>query len=70
MNRYFAIYHNLTPGAPWGVAIERTQGTPRTELLLLCRSEQEAVHYAKLTSLGNGLETYRNRKMSETTGEK
>jgi hypothetical protein len=27
MNRFFAIYHGLTPSAPWGVAVERESGS-------------------------------------------
>jgi hypothetical protein len=55
VNHYFAIYHNLMPAAPWGVAVERAMGTPKTELLMLCRTEKDAVHYANLTNLGHGL---------------
>ena len=65
MNRCFAIYHGLTPNAPWGVACERKIGSPKAELLLLCRTEKEAVHYANLTSLGQGVKTYRDAKVAE-----
>ncbi len=70
VNRYFAIYHNLMPAAPWGVAVERAVGTPKTELLMLCRTEKDAIHYANLTSLGHGLKNYRDRKIAKVTGEK
>jgi len=52
MDRYFAMYHGLTPGAPWAVAVERAAGSPKVELLMLARTEQEAERYAKLTSRG------------------
>lgn len=52
MDRYFAIYHGLTPGASWAVAVERASGSPKVELLMLARTEQEAERYAKLTSVG------------------
>ena len=65
MNRFFAIYHGLTPSAPWGVAVEREIGSPKVELLMLCRTEQEAVECANLTSLGNGLKTFREEKVVE-----
>lgn len=50
MNRYFPIYHGLVAGAPWGVACECPDGTPKAELLVLCRTEEEAAHHAKLVS--------------------
>jgi len=55
MNRFFAIYHGLIPGAPWGVACERGAGAPRFEVVMLCRDEAEATHYAELTGLGEEL---------------
>ena len=65
MNRFFAIYHGLTPSAPWGVACERASGSPKAELLMLCRTEQEAAHLANLTSLGHGLKSLRDAKVAE-----
>ena len=67
VNRFFAIYHGLTPAAPWGVAVEREFGSPKVELLMLCRTEKEAVQYANLTSLGHGLKTYREEKVEART---
>ena len=67
MNRFFAIYHGLTSAAPWGVACERAAGSPKVELLVLCRTEKEAVQYANLTSLGQGLKTYRDEKVKART---
>lgn len=72
MSRFFAIYHGLTPAAPWGVAVERPSvrandhktGAPKVELLMLCRTEKEAVQFANLTSLGHGLKTYRDEKIA------
>ena len=64
MNRFFAIYHGLTPGAPWGVAVERMSGAPKVELLMLCRTEKEAAHYATLTSLGHELKSFRDEKVA------
>ena len=64
MNRFFAIYHGLTPSAPWGVAVEREFGSPKVELLMLCRTEKEAAQFANLTSLGHGLKTYRDEKIA------
>ncbi len=63
MNRFFAIYHGLTPSAPWGVACEREFGSPKCEVLMLCRTEKEAIQYANLTSLGHGLKQYRDEKV-------
>lgn len=65
MNRFFAIYHGLTPGAPWGVAVERMEGSPKFELLMLCRTEKEAAHHATLTSLGHELKSFRDEKVAE-----
>ena len=64
MNRFFAIYHGLTPSAPWGVACEREFGSPKVELLMLCRTESEAMQCADLTSLGQGLKTFREEKVA------
>ena len=64
MNRYFAIYHGLHERAAWGVAVERAAGTPKMELLMLCRTEREAARYANLTGLGQGLKTYRDGKVA------
>lgn len=65
MNRYFVIYHGLTPGAPWGVAVERTTVFPRVEVLMLCRTEKDAATCANLTSLGHGLKSFRDEKPGE-----
>ena len=62
MHRFFAIYHNLIPSAPWGVAVERESGSPRVELLMLCRTQQEAERFGTLTSLGQELQTKRDQK--------
>ena len=74
MNRFFAIYHGLTPSAPWGVAVEREFGPRKVELLMLCRTETEAAQFANLTSLGHGLKSFRDEKIAEsearTTGAK
>jgi hypothetical protein len=67
VNRYFPIYHGLTPAAPWGVACERELGSPKVELLMLCRTEKEAIQYANLTSLGHGLKTFRDEKVEART---
>jgi hypothetical protein len=34
------------------------------ELLMLCRTEKEAVQFANLTSLGHGLKTFREEKVA------
>lgn len=73
MNRYFVIYHGLTPGAPWGVAVERPSawagdqktGSPKVELLMLCRTEKDAATCANLTSLGHGLKSFCDEKLAE-----
>jgi hypothetical protein len=65
MNRFFAIYHGLNPGAPWGVAVEREFTTPKVELLMLCRTEKDAVHFANITCLGYGLKSFRDEKLAE-----
>ena len=64
MNRFFALYHGLTPSAPWGVACERESGSPKAELLMLCRTESEAMQCASLTSLGQGVKTFREEKVA------
>ena len=67
MNRFFAIYHGLHERAPWGVAVEREVSSPKAELLMLCRTEKEAVQFANLTSLGHGLKSYRDEKVEART---
>jgi hypothetical protein len=64
MKRFFAIYHGLVPSAPWGVAVEKSEAARRTELLMLCRTETEAVHFANITSLGQGLKDFRDEKLA------
>ncbi|TAL05866.1 MAG: hypothetical protein EPO07_02920 [Verrucomicrobia bacterium] len=70
MNRYFAIFHGLNPAAPWGVACEREFGSPKIELLMLCRTEKDAAQFATITSLGHELKSFRDEKVaaSETKG--
>ena len=68
MNRYFAIYHGLVPTAPWGVAVERTHGFPKVEVLMLCRTEKEANTSANLTALGHGMKSLREERVAETEG--
>lgn len=65
MNRYFAIFHGLTPAAPWGVAVERKSGFPKVEVLMLCRTAKEAATCANLSSLGQELKTLREEKLTE-----
>ena len=65
MNRYFAIYHGLHERAPWGVAVERTEGFPKAELLMLCRTEKDAMAAANITSLGHGMQAFRDQKVAE-----
>jgi hypothetical protein len=65
MNRYFAIYHGMHERAPWGVAVERTAGFPKVELLMLCRTEKDATEAANITSLGRGLKKFRDGKVAE-----
>lgn len=65
MNRYFPIFHGLHPQAPWGVAVERSAGFPKVELLMLCRTEKDAVASANLTSMGHTLETFRTQQLVE-----
>ncbi len=65
MTRLYPIYHGLVTTAPWGVACDRATGTPKTELLLLCRTEKEAADLANLTSLGHGLKSLRDEKVAE-----
>lgn len=64
MNRYFVIHHGLVTTAPWGVAVEGAERTPPAKLLMLCRTEAEAVDLAKLTSLGHGLHQLRESKLA------
>ncbi len=68
MNRYFAIYHGLIPNAPWGVAVERTQGFPKVEVLMLCRTEKDANTSANLTTLGHGLKAIQTAPLPESEG--
>ena len=68
MNRYFAIYHGLVPNAPWGVAVERTQGFPKVEVLMLCRTEKDANTCANLTSLGHGVKSFGEVREVESEG--
>ena len=65
MNRYFAIYHGLHERAPWGVAVERSAGFPKVELLMLCRTETDAVAGANITCLGHGMKAFRDQKVAE-----
>jgi hypothetical protein len=74
MNRYFPIFHGLHERAPWGVAVEREPsasagnaktGLPRTELLLLCRTEAEAKEHAEQTALGQTMKELRAAKIAE-----
>ena len=65
MNRFFAIYHGMHERAPWGVAVERTAGFPKVELLMLCRTEKDAIEAANITSLGRGLQALRDHKVAE-----
>jgi hypothetical protein len=65
MNRYFAIYHGLHERAPWGVAVERTAGFPKVELLMLCRTEKDAGTAVNLVSLGHGMQSFREQKVAE-----
>jgi hypothetical protein len=65
MTRVYAIYHGLVATAPWGVACERAIGTPKAELLLLCRTEKEAAHLANLTGLGHGLKSLRDGRVAD-----
>ena len=70
MNRYFAIFHGLVPSAPWGVAVERQTGFPKVEVLMLCRTEQDANTAATITALGNGLKKFRDASVKATSGGK
>ena len=65
MTRVYPIFHGLGATAPWGVACERATGTPKAELLMLCRTEKEAAHLANLTGLGHGLKSIRDQKVAE-----
>ena len=64
MNRYFAMYHGLHERAAWGVAVERTAGFPKVELLMLCRTEKDAEAYTNLTSVGRGMQSVRDQKLA------
>ena len=66
MNRYFTIFHGLHERAPWGIAVERATGTPRVELLMLCRTEKEANEHAEQTSLGHAAKEFRANKIAES----
>jgi hypothetical protein len=65
MTRLYPIYHGLVTTAPWGVACERATGSPKSELLMLCRTEKEATHLANLVGLGHGLKSLRDEKVAE-----
>ena len=65
MNRYFAIYHGLHEHARWGVAVERSEGFPKAELLMLCRTEKDAEAAANITSLGHGMQAFRDQKVTD-----
>jgi len=65
MNRYFAIYHGLHEHARWGVAVERSEGFPKAELLMLCRTEKDATAAANITRLGHGMQAFREQKLAE-----
>jgi hypothetical protein len=66
MNRYFPIFHGLHERAPWGIAVERANESPRVELLLLCRTEQEAKDHAERASLGQSVKDFRATKIAES----
>ena len=66
MNRYFPIFHGLHERAPWGIAVERANETPRVELLLLCRTEAEAKEHAERASLGQSVKDFREKKIAES----
>ena len=66
MDRYFPIFHGLHEHAPWGIAMERENGTPRVELLLLCRTEQEAVEHAERATLGQSVKKFRDQTIAES----
>ena len=66
MNRYFPIFHGLHERAPWGIAVERASESPRVELLLLCRTEQEAKEHAERASLGQSVKDFREKKIAES----
>ena len=68
MNRYFAIYHGLVPNAPWGVAVERVNGFPKVEILMLCRTEKDANTCASLTALGHSVKAFGEVRELETEG--
>ena len=66
MNRYFPIFHGLHERAPWGIAVERADKSPRVELLLLCRTEAEAKEHAEQASLGQSMKEFRDKKIAES----
>ena len=66
MNRYFPIFHGLHERAPWGIAVERANESPRVELLLLCRTEAEAKDHAERASLGQSVKDFRDKKIAES----
>jgi hypothetical protein len=66
MNRYFPIFHGLHERAPWGIAVERANESPRVELLLLCRTEAEAKEHAERASLGQSVKDFRDKKSAES----
>lgn len=61
MNRFYPIYHGLVAAAPWGVASERRgpDGATSAAVLLLCRTEREAVECVELTRLGQAMKDFR-----------
>jgi hypothetical protein len=65
MNRYFTIYHGMHERAAWGVAVERADGFPKVELLMLRRTEKDAGVAANLVSLGHGMQSFRDQKVAE-----
>ena len=66
MNRYFPIFHGLHERAPWGIAVERVEESPRVELVLLCRTEQEAIAHAEQASLGQSVKDFRDKSIAES----
>ena len=70
MNRYFALYVGLNVNAPWGVAVERVTGNPKAELLMLCRTEPDAMQCARLTALGAKAQGENGQQNAKAAGEK
>ena len=66
MNRYFPIFHGLHERAPWGIAIERAEESPRVELVLLCRTEEEAKEHAERATLGQSVKDFRDKAIAES----